>query len=266
MFTMAPPLPCFIICCISYFKHSQTPLMLMAETWSNCSSGRSTMGIHLPSIPALLKATSRRPNASTVFSTNILTSAVLDTSPSRKSASPPAARASLAVSLPSSLRRPVRTTFAPCCEKRIAVSRPMPEVPPVMRATFPARSPFDCAAIFGLPDFPLRNRPFGSGSFLSEHVVNRQQQHRTRDRHQEAGLVALVIPADERAEVGGHDRSRDSEQHGHDDSAGVAPGHDQLGNRSGEQTDESLPDPVHGSLHRNDWGVQERTARALPVF
>src|SRR6267154_6104772 len=51
------------------------------------------------------------------------------------------------VSLPSISRRPETTTFAPFFAKRMAVSRPMPVVPPVISATFPSRSPCDCVLI-----------------------------------------------------------------------------------------------------------------------
>ena len=65
--TMAPPPPCLSICWISYFRQSHVPLRLMSMVRSQSSSDCSTMGIQAPSIPALLKATSTRPNFSTVF-------------------------------------------------------------------------------------------------------------------------------------------------------------------------------------------------------
>ncbi len=67
IFTIAPPPPCRSICRISYLRQSHTPLRLMSIVRSQSSSDCRTMGTHTPSIPALLKATSRRPNFSTAF-------------------------------------------------------------------------------------------------------------------------------------------------------------------------------------------------------
>ncbi len=54
--------------------------------------------------------------------------------------SPPAARTSSTVSLPSRSRRPATTTLAPAFAKSTAVSRPMPDVPPVTSPTLPSNS------------------------------------------------------------------------------------------------------------------------------
>src|SRR5271157_1250770 len=80
IFTIAPPPPCLSICRISYFRQSQTPLRLMLMVRSQSSSDCSAMGIQFPSIPALLNATSKRPNFSTVFCTKAATSAARETS------------------------------------------------------------------------------------------------------------------------------------------------------------------------------------------
>src|SRR5580704_5535451 len=61
IFTIAPPPPCLSICRISYFRQSHTPLRLMSMVRSQSSSDCLRMGTHTPSIPALLKATSKRP-------------------------------------------------------------------------------------------------------------------------------------------------------------------------------------------------------------
>src|SRR5579862_3148473 len=147
MFTMAPPPPCFSICGISYFRLSQTPFTLMSITWSNSSSVQSNSGCHLPSMPALLNATSSRPYFSTVLCTNDCTSVALETSPFTKIPSPPADRIRRTVSFPSASRRPVITTLAPSFAKSTAVSRPMPVVPPVISATLPHSSPCRSVAI-----------------------------------------------------------------------------------------------------------------------
>jgi len=63
MLTMAPPAPCLSICWISYFMQRKTPVRLMAMTSSQISSEYSAVGTKAlpPSMPALLKAQSRRP-------------------------------------------------------------------------------------------------------------------------------------------------------------------------------------------------------------
>ena len=58
---MAPPLPCFIICAISYLRQRKTPVRLMPMVRFQTSTGRSTMlprGTRTPSgpMPALLNA------------------------------------------------------------------------------------------------------------------------------------------------------------------------------------------------------------------
>src|SRR5262249_11921612 len=56
-------------------------------------------------------------------------------------ASPPAARTSWAVCFPSATRRAARTTAAPSWAKRTQAARPMPELPPVTKATLPVIVP-----------------------------------------------------------------------------------------------------------------------------
>src|SRR5436190_10361825 len=89
------------------------------------------------STPALLNATSRRPNLSTVKSTIAFTSASLAISARTNAASPPSFLISSTTCAPAFSRRPVRTTLAPAHANSIAVVLPMPEVPPVTSATLP---------------------------------------------------------------------------------------------------------------------------------
>src|SRR6266568_1599724 len=140
MLTMAPPPPCLSICWISYFRQSHTPLRLMSITRSQSPSDCSATGLKLPSIPALLNATSKRPNFSTVFQTSASTSVAFDTSVLTNKPSPPAARTRSIVSFPSDSRRPATTTLAPAFAKSTAVSRPIPDVPPVTIPTLPCNS------------------------------------------------------------------------------------------------------------------------------
>src|SRR4030095_13765289 len=101
-----------------------------------CSSGP------FHSTPALLNATSRRPNLSTVKSTIFFTSPSLATSARTNAASPPSFLISATTCAPSFSRRPVNTTFAPARANAIAVAFPIPEVPPVTSATFPVNPLF----------------------------------------------------------------------------------------------------------------------------
>src|SRR6266403_4459533 len=96
-----------------------------------CSSGP------FHSTPALLNATSRRPNRSTVKSTIAFTSASLATSAWTNPASPPSFLISATTCAPSLSRRPVKTTLAPARANSIAVVLPIPDVPPVTSATLP---------------------------------------------------------------------------------------------------------------------------------
>src|SRR5271170_7343287 len=138
--TIAPPPPCLSICRISYFKHNHTPLRLMLMTRSQSSSDWLMIAAVLPSIPALLNATSSLPNFSTAFFTRFSTSEAFDTSVFTNKASPPAARTNSTLSFPSVSRLPATTTFAPAFAKSIAVSRPIPDVPPVTSAVLPSNS------------------------------------------------------------------------------------------------------------------------------
>src|SRR5215813_868950 len=269
MFTMAPPPPCLSICCISYFRQSHTPLTLMAVTLSKISSGSSTMDVHFPSMPALLKATSRRPNFSTVLSTNVFTSAVLETSPCRNRTSPPAPRASLAVSLPSSARRPVSTTLAPCRANRMAVSRPIPDVPPVINATLPAKfwleladinflrggCPFGATRSFARSTFYQHAGLAVSGGLLAGYTIDGEQSDCADHRHDEASLVACLVPPDANADESGQERAGDSKEHGNNNSPRVFARHDQLRDCSRKQADEAFPNPVHNQPPRKSKSV-----------
>src|SRR6266446_1814198 len=115
-------------------------LRLMSMVRFQSSSDCSAMGLQLPSIPALLNATSKRPNFSTVFRTRARTSAARDTSVFTNRPSPPAARTRSSVSFPSDSRRPATTTLAPAFAKSTAVSRPIPDVPPVTIPILPCNS------------------------------------------------------------------------------------------------------------------------------
>src|SRR5262244_223509 len=133
---MAPP-PCTSIWGISYFIHNQTPLRLTLMTRSKSSSVRSTNGAVVP-IPALLNAASRWPYTARVCWTIVATCSAWDTSVWTKQASPPAAWIISTVSSPSALRRAAITTLAPFRANAKAVALPIPELPPVTKATLPS--------------------------------------------------------------------------------------------------------------------------------
>src|SRR5438128_3534367 len=135
---------------MSYFKQSQVPFELIPITASQSSSDCSMSGTHLPSMPALLKAISRRPNFSTVFWTRDRTSDGFETSDLTNRPSPPAARMRSMVSWPSVSRRPETTTLAPDFAKRTAVSRPIPVVPPVTSVTLFCNSVFMLCPRYGM--------------------------------------------------------------------------------------------------------------------
>src|SRR5579863_2453360 len=158
IFTIAPPAPCLIICLISYFRQSHIPLRSTAMVRSQSSSDCLMMGTQTPSMPALLNATSRRPNFSTVFWTSASTSRALVTSAFTNRPSPPTSAISFTVSLPSASRRPETTTLAPDFANKTAVSRPMPDVPPVTSAT-----------LLSNPDAMVCNGPL---TFLQTSMLN----------------------------------------------------------------------------------------------
>src|SRR5262245_17659713 len=114
------------------------------------------------SMPALLKAQSRRPKACTASRTRRSTSLGSDTSARTKRASPPAAWASSSVRSPSLALRPDTTTRAPARAKATAVARPLPVVPPVTGATLFFSGSSFCMGILG----------GGKGKRTSVHVAD----------------------------------------------------------------------------------------------
>ena len=92
-----------------------------------------------PVSAALLTRMSRPPNRATAKRINPRQTSSLVRSPSKYSASQPAALTRRTVSAPSARSRPCTTTFDPSCAKCSAIPRPMPEVAPVTTATLPAR-------------------------------------------------------------------------------------------------------------------------------
>ena len=77
-------------CGMACFIASQVPLTLTPKVSSKSGPPRVPMGPFFPSMPALLKSTSSRPNSFTVLSTTAWTSASFATSVRMNFAVPPA--------------------------------------------------------------------------------------------------------------------------------------------------------------------------------
>ena len=108
---------------------------------------RSTSRASEP-MPALAKAMSRRPKRSTAASARRL-DVVLDGHVAADRGDGVAELVRDRARAPSSSRSPT-TTRAPSATNRRVVARPMPEAPPVTRATLPASRPgLECASVMG---------------------------------------------------------------------------------------------------------------------
>src|ERR1700730_9317328 len=129
------PAPCACITRNSCFMLRSTPSTLVSKVAAKLSAVCSITGPGLPSVPALLTATSRRPNRATVPSTRFCTSLSTRTSARMNSACTPSARNSATSASPTSSRRPETTTRAPCCAKASAVARQVPVSAPVINTT-----------------------------------------------------------------------------------------------------------------------------------
>src|SRR6266849_5518077 len=119
----------------SCFMLSSVPSTLVARVAASLSADCSVTGPGLPSVPAVLTATSRRPNRATVLSTKARTSSSWRTSDRTNSASVPSLPSSLTSFSPSSSCRPEITIRAPSCAKASAVARPIPVSAPVIKTT-----------------------------------------------------------------------------------------------------------------------------------
>src|SRR6266404_1352398 len=145
--TIAPP-PCLSIRGISYLMHRKTPRRSMLMIRSHSSSSTSAVGTNFfGSTPALLKATSSRPKASTVLCRAALTSSPRVTSHLTASARPPCSSIMRAVSWLPCSDTSATTTLAPSRANASAAARPMPLAAPVTNATFPVKSALPCVSI-----------------------------------------------------------------------------------------------------------------------
>src|SRR5215510_3243092 len=134
--------PCLSIWIISYFIHNHTPFRLMLRTRSQVSSVHSCKGARgRAPIPALLWAQSNLPYVSTALLIMASTAVALDTSTWTKMASPPFSLIIWTVCCPPSSFISAMTSFAPSRANVRAVALPIPEAPPVTKATLPSTRP-----------------------------------------------------------------------------------------------------------------------------
>src|SRR5438034_5641959 len=121
----------------AYFDIRNVPVRFTSTVWSHSSSGQSGT-VRGKNTPALLNRRSIFLNVLIVSSTARLQSEARRTSERMKIPSPPALLTSCRTTRPRTSSRPVSATLAPSRANSTAVARPIPEVPPVMSATFPS--------------------------------------------------------------------------------------------------------------------------------
>ena len=109
-------------------------------TRSKASAGSSAASQTGSWMPALLKAMSSRPNVSTVVAMRAATWSSSATSHATPSTWCPAAVSSSVTEVSAAWLMSASTTAAPASANARAVARPMPELAPVTRATWPVKS------------------------------------------------------------------------------------------------------------------------------
>src|SRR5215468_1042970 len=73
-----------------------------------------------------------------------------------------------------------------------------------------------------------------------DHPVNQQQHHRTDDRHEEPGWMALRIPAQGAADEATEPTAHEADERRDDQSARVMSGKKKLGNDADQQAEERV--------------------------
>lgn len=117
---------------------SQGPREFTTKSRSKVSAAVSSMGVAGAAIPAFAHRTVSFPYSVTAARTAASLSASTDTSARTAIASPPACRMRSQVACAACSLRSTTTTFAPSRAKRRAPAFPIPEPPPVIRATSPS--------------------------------------------------------------------------------------------------------------------------------
>src|SRR5438309_6924827 len=121
------------------------PFTLMSKIESKCSSVILPRGANLAP-PALAKTTSSLAFARLMCAKSRSRSPRFDTSPWRPLTFLPI---SFTAAANSGSRRPVMKTYAPSFTNSFAVARPMPLLPPVMRAVLPSSLPMTFSSVVG---------------------------------------------------------------------------------------------------------------------
>jgi hypothetical protein len=80
------------------------------------------------------------------------------------------------------------------------------------------------------------------------HPVERQQDHRSEEGHQVTSGLTGTVESHRAADESAEHRSRDTDQHCHDDAAGIAPWHHELGESAHNQTKQNPSDDGHHEL------------------
>src|SRR5574341_181857 len=133
---MILPFPRLSISAAANLAQKKAPLRLVSRMSSH-SASVVVVTSERRKMPALFTRTSTRPNRSTVARTRASASGTRRTSPATARASPPARAIAPVTARMGSGRRPATATRAPSRANAIAMASPMPEPPPVTRATLP---------------------------------------------------------------------------------------------------------------------------------
>src|SRR5579871_1066339 len=123
------------------------PVRLVSMIAFHSASGRSIVGVRLVR-PAEFTRIWTPPNSAMAAASNFLMVDSSVTSQGVSSERRPRARISFAADLTRSSRRPVATTSAPARARPLAISRPMPLVPPMTIAALPFNSRWGCPTRF----------------------------------------------------------------------------------------------------------------------
>src|SRR4029453_2642634 len=100
----------------------------------------------------------------------------------------------------------------------------------------------------GRNEFRCRSRaPAGdSGRPFGEEAVDEEHDDRPRDRADESGAFACLVPVERLPEIGGDEGADDAQDGGQDEARRlVTAGHDELRNDADNKADDDGPDDAH---------------------
>src|SRR5258708_10767455 len=147
--TIAPPLA---ICGSAFWTVKNAPFVLIANVLSKSSSLHSAT-VPRDKMPAFTKRMSICPNFDLTSLMNSSRSLRELTSPANPKESSPIVLSAESIVFPS---LPMMATFAPSARNNCALAKPMPLLPPVTTATFPANF-FDAIVLLFLVDKGVQN-------------------------------------------------------------------------------------------------------------